>query len=72
MITTLSKQGGLRYPQMGGTSSIFVGRLLSVGGTASTSQITKWGNMPRRRKNELDDDADIREIVEIALRAFGE
>lgn len=43
-----------------------------LSGTAPTPSITTWGNMPRRRKNESDDDADIREIVEIAMRAFGD
>jgi len=35
MITTLSKQGGRRYPQMGATGLILAGRLLSVGATVA-------------------------------------
>lgn len=35
MITTLSTQGGRRYPQMGSTMSTWAGRLLSVGETVA-------------------------------------
>ena len=35
MISTLSKQGGRRYPQMGSTGLAMHGRLLSVGETVS-------------------------------------
>ena len=35
MISTLSKQGGRRYPQMGSTGLVFHGWLPSVGGSVT-------------------------------------
>ena len=57
MISTLSKQGGRRYPQMGSTGLAMHGRLLSVGETTpapddefSASNWQRW-----RRKRKLED-----------------
>lgn len=46
MITTLSKQGGRRYPQMGSTGLAFAGWLLSGGVVVDTLIGRKY---PRRR-----------------------
>lgn len=61
MITTLSKQGGRRYPQMGSTATIFAGRLLSIGGVATptptptTTQPSGGYFEPKRRRRTKAD-----------------
>lgn len=59
MITTLSKQGGRRYPQMGSTATIFAGRLLSIGGVATPTPTTTqpsggYFEPKRRRRTKAD------------------
>lgn len=53
MISTISKQGGRRYPQMGSTAGIFAGRLLSVGETEASIPVTQTSVISGVRKKVI-------------------
>lgn len=79
MITTLSKQGGRRYPQMGSIGLPWAGRLLNVGGqfvpppvppvTATSTPGFPVGRIPSQIRGETDEEATRRRIREGSIPA---
>lgn len=72
MISTLSKQGGRRYPQMGATGLVFHGWLPGVGETTPAPEVdvTLWGRIRQdaRRRSQIErEDAELIRIVRLEL-----
>lgn len=69
MISTLSKQGGRRYPQMGSAGLAFHGWLPGIGGTATPSAVTIYGSrIPRARRDRERRKREEEEIIKLLPR----
>jgi len=68
MITTLSRQGGRRYPQMGATGLVFVGVLPSGGGGVAPVAVTVYeGRRPRARTTYITLEQDDDEVMALLM-----